>query len=128
MTHKDDHIVKEGRKPRSERCTNCSWTFPCREETCGHLDCFEFRGELPRCHYCDKRVKGSPSSICSPSSKLPQLQTTSEAATWTTWNVHGTTRTVHYSCRDENASPAELYRWYGRDSLNTKSRDQKEST
>lgn len=119
MTHKDDHVVKPGRRPGSERCTVCSWTYPCREETCGHLDCMEFRGHLAQCHYCEKRVRGSPGSICSPSSTISELrQTAGDVATWTSWNVHGVLRAVHYTCRDSNASPAELFRWYGRGSLN----------
>jgi hypothetical protein len=128
VTHSADHIVVTGRKPGTERCKQCSWTFPCRETTCGHLDCIEFRGELPHCHYCNKRVQGSPASMRSATSQLKELRNWDDNGTWTTWSIHGVTRAVHYSCRDKNASPADLFRWYGRDSLNTNHNDHKEVT
>jgi hypothetical protein len=110
-TCKHDNVVP-GRKPGTERCKDCSWVFPCREDSCGHMDCIDFKGELPRCHYCDKRVQGSPGGICSPSSQVPEMRVDGGPdASWTPWSVRGVTRAVHYTCRSQHATAEERARW-----------------
>jgi hypothetical protein len=112
MSHTCQHDVKPGRKPGTERCKLCSWAFPCRGNDCGHLDCIEFRAELPVCHHCQKRVQGSPGGVCSPSATFEPIRAAiGEEASWTVWSVRGITRAVHYTCRSANASPEELARW-----------------
>lgn len=107
-----DHSVVPGRKPGTERCTKCSWRFPCAGNDCGHLDCIEFRQQLPLCHYCRKRVEGSPGGFSLLNSFYPPIrQMGGQDASWTIWDVRGVTRSVHYACRNERASPAELARW-----------------
>lgn len=116
MKHTQDHEVVDGRKPGTSRCTDCNWRFPCPDNDCGHGDCMEFRGELPRCHHCRERVQGSPSGFSfSPCPGLPQLEKSEPEGSWTRWDVHGHTRAVHYCCRDAKAAPHELRRWYGLD-------------
>lgn len=101
MSRTCHHNVVSGRKPGTERCTNCSWVFPCRDNDCAHGDCMEFRAELPRCHHCRKRVQGSPGGFRLPDSALPELRVYGgDNASWTAWSVRGLTRAVHYSCRD----------------------------
>src|SRR6185369_9559036 len=100
-----DHETAPGRKEGSERCKKCSWTFPCREQTCAHMDCLEFRKELPKCYYCGKRVEGNPGGVCSPSSAFTPIAKSDRDASWMPWNVRGHTRAVHYTCREANASP-----------------------
>lgn len=73
-------------------CSVCEDRFPCAGNDCGHMDCIETRGELPKCHYCSKRVEGP------------------KGESWTPWLIHGHTRAAHYSCRDANSTPAELAR------------------
>ncbi len=97
-THEE---VVPGRKPGTERCKACSWVFPCRSNDCGHIECIDFRGELPICHFCRKRVKGSPASIRSVTATMPELQNWDDDGTWTPWSVRGVTRAVHYVCRDQ---------------------------
>jgi hypothetical protein len=76
-------------------CTRfgCKERFPCAGNDCGHSDCVETRGELPKCHYCLKRVDGA------------------KGDTWTSWAIHGLTRAAHYTCRSQHASPVERVRW-----------------
>jgi hypothetical protein len=116
--HKDSHVVKEGRRPGSERCKVCSWTFPCRERRAGTgLHGVSRRAAaLPLLQQAGPGVTGEHAR--SSTSSIPELRNWDDNATWTSWNVHGVTRAVHYSCRDKVASPADLFRWYGRDSLN----------
>ena len=108
---KHDSVVA-GRKPGTERCKDCSWVFPCRGNDCGHMECIEFRAELPVCHYCQKRVQGSPAGVRSPASTFaPIASFGGPDASWTPWSVRGVTRAVHYCCRDAVASPSEIRRW-----------------
>jgi hypothetical protein len=93
MAKEHVHTIMTGRKPGTQKCTSCSWRFPCPEATCAHLDCIEFKGELPRCYYCEKRVEGPIHG------------------TWTPWNVRNHTRAVHYCCRDACADLEDLGRW-----------------
>lgn len=101
MSRRCDHDVKPGRKEGTERCTKCSWVFPCRDNDCAHGDCLDFRAELPRCHFCRKRVQGSPAGFRMPGSPVPELRDFGgQDASWTAWSVRGVTRAVHYTCRD----------------------------
>jgi hypothetical protein len=88
-----NHNIVPGRKEGTERCTKCSWRFPCPEATCAHADCLEAKGVPPKCYYCMKRVEGPMDDK------------------WTRWSVRGHTRAVHYTCRSEHATPAERVRW-----------------
>ncbi len=72
-----------------EVCSSCNDRFPCQGNTCGHLDCIEHRKKDPQCHFCNKTVRGT------------------RGEEWGTGVVHGHTRSFHYACRDEHASPAE---------------------
>jgi NAD-dependent SIR2 family protein deacetylase len=85
MARECRHSFVDGRKPGTVKCSNCKWQFPCRESTCGHSDCIEFKGKLPRCYYCKKQVHGPAQEE------------------WVGWNIYGHTRAVHYSCRDAAA-------------------------
>lgn len=78
-------------------CSTCDDRFPCAGNTCGHLDCIETRRKPPQCHYCTQVCEGPPKG------------------SWTPWAVHGHTRAVHYSCRNDHASPADCSRWGGLD-------------
>lgn len=116
MSHTADHVTAPGRRPGAERCRSCSWTFPCRDRDCGHGDCIDFRGELPLCHYCGKRVQGSPAGFSSrPSQNVLELENDDPAGSWTRWSVRGVTRAVHYCCRDASSPPHDLQKWYGDD-------------
>lgn len=116
MSHTREHTVIDGRKPGSQRCRDCSWTYPCRGNDCGHSDCIEFRGELPLCHYCRKRVQGSPAGFSvRPCPNVPELEKDDPESAWTRWSVRGVTRAVHYCCRDACSPPHDLMRWYGDD-------------
>jgi hypothetical protein len=116
MSRVHDHDVVPGRKPGTERCKNCSWRFPCPDNDCAHSDCMEFRGELPRCHYCRERVQGSPAGFSSrPCPNLSLLEKDDPSGSWTRWSVRGHTRAVHYCCRDASSPPHDLMRWYGDD-------------
>lgn len=96
---KGEHELAPGRKEGTERCRKCSWAYPCREENCGHSDCIEFRGELPRCYYCKKRVEGPPTSFANAKSELEVLRVGSKDGTWGTGNVVGVNRSFHHACR-----------------------------
>ena len=104
MSHLVTHVVKDGRQPGTERCTECSWQFPCpRAEAtpdCGHLDCIDFHRELPRCYHCGQQVEGHPAGAAMPSSAFAPIAAADDDGTWTIWRVHGVTRAVHYACRD----------------------------
>lgn len=108
-----DHRLKPGpRNPKIQHCENCSYRFPCRDEDCGHLDCMVERGKLGLCHYCRKRVEGPCAAYGWRPCKLTELEHPGgEDASWTCWTIRGKTRTVHYTCRDAHASPAELALW-----------------
>jgi hypothetical protein len=104
---------EQAKRGNFEVCTRtgCKERFPCAGNDCGHLDCIEERGELPKCHYCGKRVEGRPAGICSPSSTFEPITKSDDNGTWTPWSVRGLNRAVHYSCRSQNASPEERARW-----------------
>lgn len=108
------HDVVPGRKEGTLRCKRCSWRWPCREDNCGHLDCIEFKHQMPKCYYCGERVQGAPGGVCMPDSLFDPVRfDNGDNASWTPWSVHGHTRAVHYCCRDAQASTEELVRWYG---------------
>jgi hypothetical protein len=107
-----EHDVVAGRKPGTERCRKCSWTFPCREETCSHFECIDFRGKLPKCYYCLGRVVGSPGGRSSATAVLEVLRVSGgDSASWTPWSVRNISRAVHYCCREAVASLEERKRW-----------------
>jgi hypothetical protein len=93
--HKGPCTYEQSKRGAYEACTqpNCKERFPCAGNDCGHMDCIERRGTLPKCHYCGKKVEGKKDDR------------------WTAWAVHGKTRAVHYTCRNAVASPTELARW-----------------
>lgn len=71
---------------------SCGERFPCVDKDCGHRDCWDERGTLPFCHYCEEKLKGEHNT---------------ESATWGSMNVRNKTRAAHYCCRDANGSTSK---------------------
>lgn len=93
------HERVEGRKPGTERCKKCSWTFPCADKNCGHSDCIDFRGELPKCYYCGTKVDGNPSNFRVANAQVEELRVADPNGSWGTGNVVGCARSFHHACR-----------------------------
>ena len=92
--HSGSCTFEQARRGDHEVCsvTGCRERFPCAGNDCGHLDCIERRGKLPKCHFCGQQVSGCRSTE------------------WSTGAVHGKTRAYHYDCRDQHASPNDRAR------------------
>jgi hypothetical protein len=97
-----NHDIAFGKKPGSEICRKCDWTYPCKNSVeCSHFDCVEFRQKMPKCWYCKKTVEGSPEGF---SARAIEALSPTKGEPWTIWPVRGITRAVHYTCRNEHVS------------------------
>lgn len=93
------HERVDGKKPGTLKCKNCSWRFPCPENTCGHADCIEFREKAPDCHCCGKPVEGHPTNFSMPNSAYEQIQKSDKNGSWATGSILGCARSFHHACR-----------------------------
>jgi hypothetical protein len=65
----------------------CGERFPCANKDCGHVDCWEERGDAPVCHFCNEKLIGEHNT---------------ENSNWGCMAIRNKTYAAHYCCRDAN--------------------------